>query len=55
MVIASLIRENISVFSVFKNREKFSAQEKGLFLRNKRNMPQKKIATCDLLIQLLAL
>ena len=44
MVIASLICENISVFSDFENREKFSAQPKGLFLRNKRKMPRKIVA-----------
>ena len=47
MVTASLICENISVFSIFENREKFSTQPKGLFLRNKRKMPRKKIATYD--------
>ena len=44
MVIASLTRENISVFSVFENREYFSAQPKGLLLRNKRNIPRKIVA-----------
>ena len=44
MVIASLTRENISVFAFLYNREKFSAQSKGLFLRNKHNMPRKIVA-----------
>ena len=44
MVIALLSRENISVFSIFENREKFSTQSKGLFLRNKRKMPRKIVA-----------
>ena len=47
MVIASLSRENISIFSIFENREKFSTQSKGLFLRNNCKMPRKKIPTCD--------
>jgi hypothetical protein len=41
MIIASLISKNISVFAFLCNREYFSAQSKGVFLRNKRNMPQK--------------
>ena len=48
MVIASLIRENISVFSVFENREKFSAQVKGLFLRNNCQMPRKTVKPATL-------
>ena len=44
MVIASLICENISVFSDFENRENFSAQPKGGLLRNKRKMPRKIVA-----------
>ena len=44
MVIASITRENISVFTDFENREYFSAQPKGLLLRNKRNMPRKIVA-----------
>ena len=47
MVIASLNSENISVFAFLCDREYFSAQPKGLFLRNKRKMPRKKIATYD--------
>ena len=43
-VIVSLTRENISVFAFLCNREKFSAQPKGLFLQNKRKMPQIKDA-----------
>ena len=41
MVIASSNCENISVFAFLCSREKFSAQPKGLLLRNKRNMPRK--------------
>jgi hypothetical protein len=44
MVTALLNCENISIFSIFENREKFSAQPKGLFLRNKRKMPRKIVA-----------
>jgi hypothetical protein len=44
MVIASLNSENISGFSDFENRENFSTQQKGLLLRNKRNMPRKTAA-----------
>ena len=47
MVIASLTRENISVFNFLCSRKNFSAQAKGLFLRNKRKMPRKKIVTGD--------
>ena len=47
MVLASLNCESISVFNFLCNREKFSAQPKGLFLRIKRKMPRKKIATGD--------
>ena len=47
MVIASLSRKNISVSNILENREYFSAQPKGLFHRNKRKMPRKKIATGD--------
>ena len=47
MVIASLNSENISVFSIFENREYFSAQLKRPLFRNKRKMTRKKIATCD--------
>ena len=36
-----IIRENISVFTDFENREYFSAQLKGLLLRNKCKMPRK--------------
>ena len=35
--------ENISVLSLLCNREKFSAQPKGLFLRNNCKMPRKKM------------
>ena len=48
MLIASITRENFSVFSVFENREKFSAQVKGLFLRNKRKMPRKTVKPATL-------
>ena len=48
MLNASITRENISVFSVFENRENFSAQVKGLFLRNKRNMPRKTVKPATL-------
>ena len=44
MVIVSLSRENISVFAFLCNREYFSAQSKGVFLRNKRKMPRKIVA-----------
>ena len=44
MVIASLNSENISVFAFLCSREYFSAQSKGLFLRNKRKMPRKIVA-----------
>jgi hypothetical protein len=44
MVIASLVCENISVFGFLCSREKFSAQSKGLFLRNKHKMPRKIVA-----------
>ena len=43
MVIASATRENISVFSIFENRENFSTQPKGLLFRNKRKMPRKTV------------
>ena len=42
MVIASLNSENISVFAFLYNREKFSAQVKGLFLRNNLKCSEKK-------------
>ena len=44
MVIYSPICKNISVFAFLYNREKFSAQSKGLFLQNKHNMPRKIVA-----------
>ena len=37
----------ISVFAFLYNREKFSAQSKGLFLRTNCKMRWKKISTCD--------
>ena len=48
MLNASITRENISVFSVFENREYFSAQVKGLFLRNKRNMHRNTVKPATL-------
>ena len=42
MLTASLINENISVFRIFENRENFSAQPQGLFLRNNCKMPEKR-------------
>ena len=44
MVIASLNSENISVFAFLCSRENFSAQSKGLFLRNKCKMTRKLVA-----------
>ena len=44
MVIASIIRENISVFTDFENREYFSAQLKGLLFRKNCKMPRKIVA-----------
>jgi hypothetical protein len=49
MVIASLNSENISVFAFLCSREYFSAQSKGLFLRNKRKMPRKTAALATFL------
>ena len=40
--------KNISVFSLYGNREKFSAQTTGLLFRNNHKMPRKKMLTCDL-------
>ena len=51
MLNASIIRENISVFTDFENREYFSAQLKGLLLRNKCKMPH-KIAAPETFINL---
>ena len=48
MVPVSLICENISVFSDFENREYFSAQVKGLFLRNKRKMHRNTVKPATL-------
>jgi hypothetical protein len=47
MVIASLTRENISVFALLCSREKISAQSKRLPFRNNCKMLREKIATCD--------
>ena len=47
MVIVSLICESISVFAFLCSRENFSAQSKGLFLRNNYKMPRQKMTTCD--------
>ena len=48
MLNASIIRKNISVFTDFENREYFSAQLKGLLLRNKCKMPRKIVAPATL-------
>ena len=37
--------KNISVFSLYGNREKFSAQTTGLLFRNNHKMPRKKMKT----------
>ena len=40
--------KNISVFSLYGNREKFSAQTTGLLFRNNHKMPRKKDENSDL-------
>ena len=52
MVIASLNSENISVFAFLCNREYFSAQSKGLFLRNKCKMLRKTVKPATFVLKI---
>ena len=52
MLFASLICKNISVFAFLCGREKFSAQLKGLFFRNKCKMPRKIVAQATFVLKI---